>query len=73
MSKKTKGLGQRPAGQGVGGKTLVKEADRGLHAQIGQIRVKARQINGPAEPLVDDDHIGEGGYIKIGIVNNAFF
>ena len=58
-------LRQRPARAGVGGETLVEHADGGLHADVGQIQIEARQIHRHAQSLVDGDQVGEADHIEV--------
>ncbi|MNX84832.1 hypothetical protein D3C86_1166470 [compost metagenome] len=59
------GLRQRPARAGVGGEALVEHADGGLHADVGEIQIEARQIHRHAQSFIDGDQVGEADHIEV--------
>ena len=58
------GLAERPCGEGVGGETLVVEADRGLEIRVAEIVVERAQGGGHGERLVGDEAVGKGRHVK---------
>ena len=52
-------LGQRPAGHGIGRKTLVKNTDRGFQSLVVQILVKTRQIHRHHQALIGNYAAGQ--------------
>ena len=71
MGQIAEGMGQRPPRQGVGGKALVEEADGRLQPVVGEVGEELRQVHRPAQPLVDDDQVGEADDIEVGVVDDA--
>ena len=57
-------LRQRPAWHGVGGKTLMEQADGRFQTQVRQIKIETGQIRRHAQAFIDRHQIREAAYIK---------
>ncbi len=53
------GMGQRPAGEGVGREPLVHHADRALHQRVAQFGIELGDLGGQQQPLVYDGPAGK--------------
>ena len=73
MSQHTKRLRERPPGQGVGRKPLVKHADRRFQRGVVQVRVKTLQIRGHDEAFVRHHPVRQAADVEILIVGQRHF
>jgi hypothetical protein len=64
-------VGQRPAGEGVGGEAGVDQADRGGVAAVGQVGEERLQLPGGEHALVDQGARGQRGEVDTALAFGA--
>ena len=59
------GVGEPPRGEGVGGKPLVDEGERGDHRLVREVEIVLAHLVRQQHPLVDDDARREGRRVEV--------